>query len=181
MQESLGTYLLLERYFMEESVLKAIILYSIETGQQCSSMLDDVFFIIRKCIRRSNGTQSLDGVCAVVNNAASCLEPDFINALKSPLKSGYPTGYIGYNRHFKVQSSKGDYKLVTLNRHVQNFFKPRLHPWVDQFINHNHNLAEEELASYEARETFIQLLIVQVDALLTAFKTALTPRNYDGL
>lgn len=51
MQELLGTYLLFERYFMEESVIKAISLDSLETGQQNSSMLDDVFFIIRKCIR----------------------------------------------------------------------------------------------------------------------------------
>ncbi|XP_058446819.1 conserved oligomeric Golgi complex subunit 4 [Malaya genurostris] len=251
MQEILGTYLLFERYFMEESVLKAIILDSIEAGQQCSSMLDDVFFIIRKCIRRSNGTQSLDGVCAVVNNAASCLEQDFINALKSPLKSGYPTGYIdlaqsalqssiqqGRLQTSDVEQARAKF-LTTLNNADMstefietlwsmmadeiklNFpamtprekekldsclsglksvgdslkalvdfglqqlrasaIKPRLHPWVDQFVNHNHNLTEEELASYEAGETFIQFLIVQVDALLTVFKTALTPRNYDGL
>lgn len=51
MQELLGMYLLFERYFMEESVLKAIALDSLEPGQQCSSMVDDVFFIIRKSIR----------------------------------------------------------------------------------------------------------------------------------
>lgn len=39
------------RYFMEESVLKAIALDSFEQGQQCSSMVDDVFFIIKKSIR----------------------------------------------------------------------------------------------------------------------------------
>lgn len=59
--------------------------------------------------------------------------------------------------------------------------KPRLHPWVDQFISHNHNLTEEELATYEAGETFIQYLIVQIDGLFTLFKSALTPRNFDAL
>ena len=39
------------RYFMEESVIKAISLDSFEDGQQCSSMVDDVFFIIKKSIR----------------------------------------------------------------------------------------------------------------------------------
>lgn len=94
MQELISTYLQLERYFMEESVLKAISLDSYEAGQQNSSMTDDVFFIIRKCIRRSIGTQSFDGVCAVINNAASCLDQDFLNALRVPLKAGYPSGYI---------------------------------------------------------------------------------------
>lgn len=94
MQELISTYLLFERYFMEESVLKAISLDSYESGQQNSSMIDDVFFIVRKCIRRSIGTQSFDGVCAVINNAASCLDQDFLNALRAPLKAGYPSGYI---------------------------------------------------------------------------------------
>ena len=59
--------------------------------------------------------------------------------------------------------------------------KPRLHPWVDQFITHNHNMTEEELVNYEAGETFIQFLIVQIDGLLSTFKNSLTPRNYDAL
>uniref|UniRef100_U5EZ33 Conserved oligomeric Golgi complex subunit 4 n=1 Tax=Corethrella appendiculata TaxID=1370023 RepID=U5EZ33_9DIPT len=253
MQELLGTYLLFERYFMEESVLKAIAMDNLETGQQCSSMLDDVFFIIRKCIRRSNGTHSLDGICAVINNAASCLEQDFVNALKSPLKSGYPSGYIDLAQAYNAfQSSIQQGRLQTsdteqarinfiaqlnnadtstefietlwkmMSEEIRNNFplmttrekeklesclaelksvgdslkalvdyglqqlrssaiKPRLHPWIDQFLTHNHNLTEEELATYEAGETFIQFLIVQIDGLLSSFKEILTPRNYDAL
>lgn len=51
MQELLGIYSLFERYFMEESILKAIALDSFEPGQKCSSVVDDVFFIMRKSIR----------------------------------------------------------------------------------------------------------------------------------
>uniref|UniRef100_A0A182RUR1 Conserved oligomeric Golgi complex subunit 4 n=1 Tax=Anopheles funestus TaxID=62324 RepID=A0A182RUR1_ANOFN len=253
MQELLSTYLLFERYFMEESVLKAIGLDKLEEGQQCSSMLDDVFFIVRKCIRRSNGTQSLDGVCAVINNAASCLEEDYLKALKAPLKAGYPTGYIdlaqAYNafqssiQQGRLQTSDSDqargrfvaalnnadmstefietlWKMMTEETEItfptmstrekekldsclgglksvadslkalvdfgfqqlrSSAIKPRLHPWVDQFLTHNHNLTEEELATYEASETFVQFLIVQIDGLLNSFKVALTPRNYDAL
>lgn len=36
---------------MEESILKAIALDTFEHGQKCSSVVDDVFFIIRKSIR----------------------------------------------------------------------------------------------------------------------------------
>lgn len=51
MQELLGAYLALERYFLEESVNKALGMDSLEQDQQTSSIVDDVFFIIQKCTR----------------------------------------------------------------------------------------------------------------------------------
>lgn len=51
MQELLGHYLQLERYYMQQSVNKAVAMDTIERGSQTSSMVDDVFFIVRKCIR----------------------------------------------------------------------------------------------------------------------------------
>lgn len=253
MQELLSTYLMFERYFMEESVIKGIALDAYEAGQLTSSMVDDVFFIVRKCIRRSIGTQSIDGICAVINNGASCLEQEFLNALKSPLKSGYPSGYIdlaqAYNafqssiQQGKIQTSDTEVArtkfIVTLNNadksteyietlhknmgeeikisfptmnvHKREMIdsclsglksvgdslkaviefgmqqlrssalKPRINPWIDQFQSYNHMLTEEELAAYEAGETFIQFLIVQLDGLLTSFKKSLCERNYDVL
>lgn len=49
--ELLGYYLRFEQYFMEETVAKAISMDAVEQGQQTSSMVDDTFFIVRKCIR----------------------------------------------------------------------------------------------------------------------------------
>lgn len=253
MQELLSTYLLFERYFMEESVIKAIGLDNYENGQLCSSMIDDIFFIVRKCIRRSIGTQSVDGVCAVINNGAACLEQELINALRTPLKNGYPSGYIdlaqAYNafqtsiQQGKIQTSDTEVArtkfLVTLNNadkateyietlhnnmseeikfsftainiHKKEMIesclgglksvgaslkaeiefgmqqlrnsaiKPRINPWIDQFQSYNHMLSEEELSAYEAGETFIQFLIVQLDSLLTSFKKVLSEKNYDVL
>lgn len=253
MQELLSTYLLFERYFMEESVIKGIALDIYEAGQLCSSMVDDVFFIVRKSIRRSIGTQSTDGICAVINNGASCLEQEFLNALKSPLKAGYPSGYIdlaqAYNafqssiQQGKIQTSDTEVArtkfIVTLNNadksteYIETLYKnmgeeikisfphmtvhkkemtdsclsglkavgdslkaviefgmqqlrssalkPRINPWIDQFQSYNHMLTEEELAAYEAGETFIQFLIVQLDGLLNSFKKNLSERNYDVL
>lgn len=255
MQELLSTYLLFERYFMEESVIKAIALDSHDPSQPSSnsSMVDDVFFIIRKCIRRSIGTQSIDGICAVINNGASCLEQEFLNALKGPLKAGYPSGYIdlaqAYNafqssiQQGKIQTSDTEVArtkfIVTLNNadksteyietlhknmgeeikisfptmsvHKREMIdsclsgmkgvgdtlkaviefgmqqlrssalKPRINPWIDQFQSYNHMMTEEELAAYEAGETFIQFLIIQLDGLLNSFKKCLSERNYDVL
>ena len=253
MQDLLGTYLLFERYFMEESVIKGIALDAYETGQLTSSMVDDIFFIVRKCIRRSIGTQSIDGICAVINNGAACLEQEFLNSLKSPLKSGYPSGYIDLAQAYsafqssiqqgKIQTSdtevartkfiatlnnadKSTEYIETLHKNMgeeikisfpsmnihkkemidsclsglkavgdslkaviefgmqqlrSSALKPRLNPWIDQFQSYNHMMTEEELAAYEAGETFIQFLIVQLDGLLSSFKKSLSERNYDVL
>ncbi|XP_073824821.1 conserved oligomeric Golgi complex subunit 4 isoform X2 [Musca autumnalis] len=252
-QELLGTYLLFERYFMEESVLKAIALDVHDSGQLSSSMVDDVFFILRKSIRRSLTTMSVNGTCAVINNAAACVDNDFVNALKSQLQQGYPSGYIDLAQAYsaiqntlqqgKIHSSDSEKArinfLVYLNnadisteyidtlwrtmeqeitgayptmtsvekqmidsclselKSVRDTLKacvdfgmqqlrssainPRLHPWVDQYLSYKHQLTEEELAAYEAGETFVQFLIVQIDGLLNTFKPCLTSRNYDAL
>lgn len=252
-QELLGTYILYERYFMEESVIKAISLDTFESGQQCSSMVDDVFFIVKKCIFRSIQTNSLDGICAVINIAATCLEGDFLNSIKTTLKNGYSSRYmdlsLAYNAfqssiqqgrlqnpdaensktNFIVQLNNADMSaeyietlLNTISTRIAEAFptmgdkekslldsclsqikavgdsfravvefgmqqlrssaiKPRLNPWVDQFLSHNHTLTEDELQVYEAGETFIQYLIVKIDGLLASFKSILSTRNYDAL
>lgn len=41
-------------------------------------MLDDVFFLIRKCVRRSLSSSSVDCTCAVLNNGVTALETDFL-------------------------------------------------------------------------------------------------------
>lgn len=51
MQELLGAYLALERYFLEESVNKAVGMDTLDQDQQTSSMVDDVFYIVKKCVR----------------------------------------------------------------------------------------------------------------------------------
>lgn len=204
--------------------------------------------------RRSITTQSLDGICAVINNAASCLDGDFVTALRTPLKSGYPSGYIdlaaqAYNafqtsiQQGKLQTSdteqaRADFILqlnnadtateyietlwTQMNDEIRMAFplmsqreaqildsclgglkavrdtlrgvvdfglqqlrssavRPRLHTWIDQFVAEKHELTDEELHAYEAGETFVQSLIVQMDNLLTAFRVQMSERNYDAL
>ena len=115
MQELLGAYLALERYFMEESVNKAIGMDALDQDQQTSSMVDDTFFIVKKCIRRAISSGSIDGVCAVINMACGLLEGEFANQLRNRLRQGYPAGYLdlaqAYNalqtsiQHGRLQTS----------------------------------------------------------------------------
>lgn len=51
MQELLASYLQLEAFYMEASVLKAVSMNTLEENSQTTSMVDDVFFIVNKSIR----------------------------------------------------------------------------------------------------------------------------------
>ncbi|XP_049870951.1 conserved oligomeric Golgi complex subunit 4 [Pectinophora gossypiella] len=89
-QDILGHYLALERYFLEESVNKALKMAAPQNGATTSSLVDDVFFIARKVIRRSLSTGSVDGACAVLNEAAALLERDTAGALRRWLRAPPP-------------------------------------------------------------------------------------------
>ena len=42
-----------------------------------SSMVDDVFYIVKKCIGRALSSSSIDCLCAMINLATTELESDF--------------------------------------------------------------------------------------------------------
>ncbi|KAJ8938483.1 hypothetical protein NQ318_007119 [Aromia moschata] len=229
----LSHYLRLEQYFMEESVAKAVSMDVLDPSQQTSSMVDDTFFIIRKCIRRSISTGSLDGICVTINNACRVLESDFCEILKGRLRQGYPSGYLDLSQAYnvlqtsiqqgrlqsgdteqsrtafihvlkeieqalpkmnsnergKLESCLSGLSSVTTNLKdiidygIQQLrstaIKPRVNPWVDTFLNMSHHLTEDELSAYEAGESFVQTLIMNLETLLSSFKDVLTPSNYD--
>ncbi|XP_024946746.1 conserved oligomeric Golgi complex subunit 4 isoform X2 [Cephus cinctus] len=114
MQELLSAYLSLERYFLEESVNKAVGMDTLDQAQQTSSMLDDVFFIVQKCIRRVISSWSIDGICAVVNMACGILEGEFATRLRNRLRQGYPAGYLDLAQAYNaLQSSIQQGRLQT--------------------------------------------------------------------
>ncbi len=71
---------------MSESVRKAISIDQRDADARTSSMLDDVFFILRKCVRRSLSSSSVDCICAMLNNGAAMLDADILNKLKTDVK-----------------------------------------------------------------------------------------------
>ncbi|ENN80356.1 hypothetical protein HUJ04_002315 [Dendroctonus ponderosae] len=249
--ELLSHYLRLEQYFMEESVAKAVNIDTVELSFQTSSMVDDTFFIVRKCIRRSISTGSLDGICVTINNACRVLENDYCDVLKARLKQGYPSGYLDLTQAYNVLQNSiqqgrlqpGDTEqsrtafIVALNNAdssteyitalvdsiikeiegacpnmnskergklesclsgisavsarlaevieygIQQLkstaIKPRINPWMDTFLNFSHQLTEDELSAYEAGESFVQTLIMNLETLLSSFRDILTSNNYD--
>uniref|UniRef100_A0A2K6FVA4 Conserved oligomeric Golgi complex subunit 4 n=1 Tax=Propithecus coquereli TaxID=379532 RepID=A0A2K6FVA4_PROCO len=90
MQELIGLYITMEEYFMRESVNKAVALDTCEKGQLTSSMVDDVFYIVKKCIGRALSSSSIDCLCAMINLATTELESDFRDVLCNKLRMGFP-------------------------------------------------------------------------------------------
>uniref|UniRef100_A0A673N5I7 Conserved oligomeric Golgi complex subunit 4 n=1 Tax=Sinocyclocheilus rhinocerous TaxID=307959 RepID=A0A673N5I7_9TELE len=94
MQELIGYYIPMEEYYMRESVNKAVAMDTAEVGQLNSSMVDDVFYIVKKCISRALTSSSSDCVCAMINHATSVLETDFREVLVCKLRAGYPVSAL---------------------------------------------------------------------------------------
>lgn len=71
-----------------------------EDDLTASLMLDDVFFLLKKCVQRAVAGHNVDGVCAVLNNACGILEQDFCGMLhgqvrRSQFPSRQPTSLKG--------------------------------------------------------------------------------------
>lgn len=52
--------------------------------------------------RRAGSSGSLDGVCAVINNACAALETEMCCALRQQLKLGFPSGYLDLTQAYNV-------------------------------------------------------------------------------
>ncbi|GFR20681.1 conserved oligomeric Golgi complex subunit 4 [Trichonephila clavata] len=123
MHDILGTYVTMEEYFMRESIHKAVSMDVVEENSLTSSMLDDVFFIAKKCLRRAISSSNADIVCAMLNHATSLLQTDFYDVLNEKVKLGFPSSILDFGQAYSVfqsiqpsdiDKSKTEF-LVTLN------------------------------------------------------------------
>ncbi|UJR30145.1 hypothetical protein I4U23_017685 [Adineta vaga] len=94
----INQYITIEDYFMRESIYKAIL-------NDSSNMVDDVFFILRKCLKRSASSSNIEGICAMLNHAVSILDSVYREQLYTRLKSGYPSGFDLSQAYTVIQSS----------------------------------------------------------------------------
>ncbi|KAK1163657.1 conserved oligomeric Golgi complex subunit 4 isoform X1 [Acipenser oxyrinchus oxyrinchus] len=90
MQELIGYYITMEEFFMRETVNKAVAMDTYEKGQLTSSMVDDCFYIVKKCIGRALSSSSIDCLCAMINHSTCVLESDFREVLYNKLRLGFP-------------------------------------------------------------------------------------------
>lgn len=115
MQELLGNYLLLEQYYMDESIRKAIDTDVKEEGL-LSSVVDDVLFLVRKCVRRAMSSGSVDCVCAALNNGVALLETAFYRHLYNAIQAGYPSTNFAAEA---LQTAQNAYNVIQHGKSIE--------------------------------------------------------------
>ncbi|CAH3042416.1 unnamed protein product [Pocillopora meandrina] len=124
MQELIGNYIYMEEYFMRETVMKAVKMDITEGGDDeavTSSMVDDVFFIVQKAVRRALSSSSVDGTCAMLNHACALLSSDYRDVLTARLKAGFPSGSLDLSgmllkKKGKLQLERGQKDSTTAEK-----------------------------------------------------------------
>ncbi|XP_010428271.1 PREDICTED: conserved oligomeric Golgi complex subunit 4 [Camelina sativa] len=79
-------YVVLEGFFMVENVRKAIRIDEHVPDSLTTSMVDDVFYVLQSCLRRSISTSNISSVVAVLSNAGSLLGNDYHEALQQKIR-----------------------------------------------------------------------------------------------
>ncbi|XP_058225691.1 conserved oligomeric Golgi complex subunit 4-like isoform X2 [Rhododendron vialii] len=85
-QEISGYYAILEGFFMVENVRKAINIDEHVHDSLTTSMVDDVFYVLQSCCRRSVSTSNINSVIAVLGSAVSLLGSEYIDALQHKMR-----------------------------------------------------------------------------------------------
>lgn len=121
MQELNGTYVQFEEYFLHETSSRAIELDEEHTneylnsdttvnedfngGNLTSHILDDVFFILKKCIRRANSGGNIDVVCAIINHSITIIDTIYYNALNERVMYGFPSTISNVAANFDLSQA----------------------------------------------------------------------------
>lgn len=101
-QELIGQYSILENYFMNENINKAIQMDTIMNESQTSSVVDEVFFILKKCIKRCLFSDNVDGCCAMFNNCTSVLDSSYREYFHSQLKNGFINRFTDFAQAYSA-------------------------------------------------------------------------------
>lgn len=79
-QDLIGQYITLEELYLTLNIRKALEMDEGDTDSMVSTVVDDVFFVIRKCAARSFSMLNMDSSCAVINRIAEALSKEFFTA-----------------------------------------------------------------------------------------------------
>jgi hypothetical protein len=74
-------------FYVKKSIQKAFKIDHKEEGELNSSVVDDVFYIIKTCIQRGLSTRDPDCFCALINSIANTVELDYMDKLQSKLST----------------------------------------------------------------------------------------------
>lgn len=86
MQELVGQYILLEEYYMSESVYKAVKMDEPIEDSLTSSIVDHVFFVFQQCTHRALLSTNVNAICAIVNILVNVLTKDYLDVLQRSIQ-----------------------------------------------------------------------------------------------
>lgn len=170
LHEFINQYITIEDYFMRESIYKAIL-------SDSPNMVDDVFFILRKCLKRSISSSNIEGICAMLNHAVSILESVYREQLYNRLKSGFPSGFDLSQAYTVIQSSIQSGRLQSND--IEKLKQTFLSTFNNVEITHGNlhtlkNLLEEELkkisVSNEGQKTKLDSCLNELNSVANHFK-----------
>ncbi|KAG0501331.1 hypothetical protein HPP92_001403 [Vanilla planifolia] len=85
-QDLIGFYVILEEFFMVENVRKAIHIDEHVPDSLTTSMVDDVFYVLQSCCRRTISTGSINSVLALLSGAINLLTNEYQEALQMKMR-----------------------------------------------------------------------------------------------
>ncbi|KAK1424995.1 hypothetical protein QVD17_20337 [Tagetes erecta] len=85
-QDLTSYYVILEGFFMVENVRKAIKIDEHVMDSLTTSMVDDVFYVLQSCCRRSISTSNINSVIAALSSAVSLLGGEYNDALQQKMR-----------------------------------------------------------------------------------------------
>jgi hypothetical protein len=94
-QELVGHYVTLEEHYMAANVAKAVSMEEVSAGELTSTMVDDVFYILKTSAERAFSICNAATACAVVNHVNALLTGRFAGALQAALQEAASDGGVG--------------------------------------------------------------------------------------
>ena len=92
LEEVIDHYLVIEEFFLRRSVDKAMKIDEYDPGNQTSSCVDDVFYILKKTISRAVFTSNVDCLAAMINFIQRTLEMDYLTVFQKSIASVFSNG-----------------------------------------------------------------------------------------
>nr|XP_043625281.1 conserved oligomeric Golgi complex subunit 4 [Erigeron canadensis] len=163
-QDMTSYYVILEGFYMVENVRKAIKIDEHVMDSLTTSMVDDVFYVLRSSCRRSISTSNINSVIAALSSAVSLLAGEYNDALQQKIREPNREGKL-FLGGVGVQKTGIDIATALNNMDVSSEYALKL----------RHEIEEEcaEVFPAPADRERIKSCLSELGEMSNAFKKAL--------
>ena len=105
MHETTSKAIELDEEHTNEYLNSEVVNEDFNSGNLTSHILDDVFFILKKCIRRANSGGNIDVVCAIINHSITIIDTIYYDALNERVKYGFPSTISNVAANFDLSQA----------------------------------------------------------------------------